>query len=244
MIPKIIHYCWFGGAEKNKDVRKCISSWQKILPDYEIKEWNEENFDISTSCDYVKEAYQRKKWAFVTDYVRLFVLYKYGGIYLDTDVMVIKSFNPLLTNKAFMCAESQFSICTATIGATKNSKLIGRILDLYKGKHFVHQNGRIDETPNSQLIYNMLIKEDNYQFDTKIFTAKDYVIYPTEFFSPINCYTMKIKISPNTYSIHYYAGTWKTSRSKIKNQIEALITRIIGERNRQKIKRLICNIRK
>ena len=101
MIPKIIHYCWFGGKPFPSAVQKCIDSWKKYLPDYEIREWNETNYDLD-KCKFAKEAYDQKKWAFVTDFVRLDVVYQYGGIYFDTDVEVIKSFDDLLNNKAFL----------------------------------------------------------------------------------------------------------------------------------------------
>lgn len=239
MIPKIIHYCWFGGSPKSEDTLRYISSWKKILPDYEIKEWNETNFNIDTSCKYVKEAYKLKKWAFVTDYVRLYALYQCGGVYLDTDVEVIKTYNPLLSAKAFIGAESEYSVCTATIGAEKESAFIGKLLDLYKEKSFIQPNGSTSETPNSQLIYMFLVNEQGYKTSNTVFETDDCIVYPVEYFSPLSCYTMKIRQTANTYSIHYYAGTWKNSKTKFKDKLEVVATRVIGEKNREMIKRLI-----
>ena len=122
-IPKIIHYCWFGKKEKPNIVKKCISSWKVILKDYEIIEWNEENFDISSN-NFVRQAYENGKFAFVSDYVRVYALYNYGGIYLDTDVEVFKNFDPLLNNESFWGFEEKNFIATSTIGAQKNNKFI------------------------------------------------------------------------------------------------------------------------
>ena len=129
MIPKIIHYCWFGKNPLPDDARDCIESWKKNCPDYEIKEWNEENFDINT-CAYVKEAYDKKKWAFITDFVRLKVLYDYGGIYMDTDVEVCKSLDPLLKWDAFSGFESDNNIPTGTIGAIAKNDCWVYIFDI------------------------------------------------------------------------------------------------------------------
>jgi len=239
MIPKIIHYCWFGGSEKKPEVKEYIDSWKKCLPDYQIREWNESNFDVQSSCDYVREAYEKKNWAFVTDYVRLYALYQYGGIYLDTDVEVIKSYNPLLSANAFIGAESEYSMCTATIGSEAHSPFISRLLDLYKDKHFVQDDGTTTEIPNSQLIFKLLEREDGYKASNKVFTTRDCIIYPTDYFSPLSCYTMRLNKTENTYSVHYYAGTWKNSKTKFKDKVEVLVTRIIGEKSREKIKRFV-----
>lgn len=239
MIPKIIHYCWFGSKPKSKDVLNYIESWKEKLPDYEFMEWNENNFEIDKSCEYVKEAYGKGKWAFVTDYVRLYALYQYGGIYLDTDVLVLRSYNPLLSANAFIGAESEYSMCTATIGAEIHSIFIKKLLDIYKNKHFVLGDGATNETPNSQLIYQMLVSEKGYHPSKEIFEMSDCTVYPVDYFSPLNCYTMKINQTENTYSIHYYAGTWKSSKTKFKDKMEVLATRIIGEKNREKIKQLV-----
>lgn len=239
MIPKIVHYCWFGGAEKSKEIKSYLETWEKQLPGYVFKEWNESNFDIGQSCDYVKQAYAQKKWAFVSDYVRLHVLYEFGGIYLDTDVEVLKSFDPLLDTKMFIGAESEFSICTATIGAEKNSKFVGDLLSKYRERNFLMSDGSYDLTPNSRYIYEILRDENGYKYSDKVQNYSWCTVYPSDYFSPINCYTMRLKITDNTYSVHHFSETWKGSAGKMKSRVLAFATRIIGEKNREKIKSLV-----
>jgi len=146
-IPKVIHYCWFGGNEKSKLIKKCIDSWKKYCPDYEIKEWNESNFDIEIN-NYVKEAYEAKKWAFVSDYARLWIVYNYGGIYLDTDVELIKSLDNLLNYKAYFGSEDGKLINTGLgFGAIKDNEFVKKIKDDYEYIHFIKDDGTYDITP-------------------------------------------------------------------------------------------------
>lgn len=239
MIPKIIHYCWFGEKEKGKDVKACIETWHRKCPEYTFIEWNEKNFDINKSCRYVKEAYETGKWAFVTDYVRFYALLYYGGIYLDTDVEVLQTFDSLLDNKAFVCVESKYSICTATIGAEKNAEFVKNILKQYKNRNFKTKDG-YDTTPNSQFIYNWLKNNYKYKYlNNKTQNLGICTVYPVEFFSPINCYTLECKISENTYSVHRYAGTWKSERQKRKDKIMSYVTKFIGEEYREALKQFL-----
>ena len=240
MIPKIIHYCWFGEKEKDTQTKTYIDKWKEVLFDYMFTEWNESNFDLTSqnTPEYVKEAYRLKKWAFVSDYVRLYALYNFGGIYLDTDVEVLKKFDSLLENTVFFGAESEFSLCTATIGAVSKNEFILRLMHLYDNKKFLGSDGSIDKTPNSQLLYSF-VKQDGYCYSEDIFRGDSYVIYPSDYFFPINCYTHRECRTKNTYSIHHYAGTWKSSREKNKDEIVARLTSIIGEKNRERIKRVI-----
>ena len=136
MIPKIIHYCWFGGKELPNLAERCIASWKKQLPDYKIICWSEENFDIDNSVPYLKEAYSKKKFAFVSDYVRLYALYNYGGIYLDTDVEVIRDFSPLLNDKTILGYETDESISTAFIAGPPKTAWIKSLLDIYKKSRY------------------------------------------------------------------------------------------------------------
>lgn len=235
MIPKIIHYCWFGGKELSKDTKMYINSWHSLCPDYKIIEWNETNFDIKT-VPYVREAYEQKKWAFVSDYVRLYALKRYGGIYLDTDVEVIKSLDSFLYDKAFIGAESKYSICTAVIGAEKNASFIDELLDLYADLHFINKQ-EIDLTPNSQRIFKYLETVYNYKDTDMPIHWNNCTLYPKDYFSPINCYTYKQEITVNTHCIHRFAGTWKNRNELYSNKIKALITRIIGEDCRNRLKK-------
>ena len=229
-IPKIIHYCWFGKKEKPSLIKKCIKSWKEILVDYEIIEWNEENFDLSIN-DFVKEAYQSRKFAFVSDFVRIHSLYHYGGIYLDTDVEVYKPFDHLLQHDSFWGFEQANYIATSTIGAKKNHPFIKLFLDSYKNQNFIHSDGRFHEVTNVSIATEMLenrglVKNGFYQEIKNIG-----VIYPQDYFSPydyINCQTQKTN---NTHAIHYYFKSWLPLSTRIKSQFKKVLVRIIGVKN-------------
>ena len=214
MINKRIHYCWFGGAKKPEIVLRCIASWKYYLPEYEIIEWNEENFDINCNY-YCKEAYERKKWAFVSDFVRLYVVYHYGGIYFDTDVEVIKNFDDLLNQDYFLGLEDIGRVNTGIgFGGVKGSKIIKALLDEYTGIHFFTE-GKENTTVCS--IYNtraleklgLIIKKETVSF-------KGGTVYSQEFFSPINMNTFLMKKTKKTYSIHHYTNSWMTPNQRRK----------------------------
>ena len=234
MIPKIIHYCWFGEKPLTNDVKRYIKTWKEKCPDYQIMQWNESNFDVKIN-QYVKEAYMEKKWAFVSDYVRLYALKMYGGIYLDTDVEVLKSFDEFLENKSFIGAESKFSVCTAVIGAEKGASFIEELLDLYRDLRFL-ADGKIDDMPNSHRIYYFLQHKYNYNTTNIIYRINHCNVYPSEYFSPINCFTYRKELTSNTVCIHWFAGTWKSKDERIRNRLKALITRVIGEEIRNNLK--------
>lgn len=239
-IEKKIHYCWLGGNEKSELVIRCIRSWEKYAPDYEIIEWNEKNFNFENSNQYVREAMQNEKWAFVTDYMRLSILYNEGGIYLDTDVELRKPLDDLLNNKSFIGVESLNTICTAVIGSQRKVIWIEKLLEKYDGRVFVKSDGSLDLTPNSKYIYEFLCKEYNFKNNTNTNCLADgLIVYPAEYFSPKNYLNMKINITDNTYAIHHYGGMWKSNWQKGKDYILALITRIIGEENRERIRKII-----
>ena len=147
MIPKIIHYIWVGGKPLTPLAEKCIQSWKKNCPDYEIKRWDESTFDINQN-QYCKEAYESKKWAFVSDYIRLKVLFEYGGIYMDTDVEVIKPLDEFLVHPAFSGFENNTQIPTGIMAAEKNNKWIENLLNDYNHRHFIKEDGSFDYTTN------------------------------------------------------------------------------------------------
>lgn len=209
-IPKILHYVWLGGKSLPEKNAKLIETWKKNCPDYKIMVWNEENFDISKSNKYVKEAYENKKFAFASDYIRLYALYNYGGIYLDTDVEVLKSFDELLDNEMFVCRENVAFISTAVIGAKKKNKIIGDLLKSYEDRVFVKEDGAFDITTNVENISLYLHKKFNYPLSTETFKCDEISIYESTYFSPKDYFSGKMKDTKNSFAIHHFEGTWDT----------------------------------
>ena len=210
-IPKKIHYCWFGRNPKPELALKCISSWKKYCPDYEIIEWNEDNFDISACPLYVRQAYEMKKWPFVTDYVRLKVVYDHGGIYMDTDVELRKSLDSLLGYHAYFGFEDGKHIATGLgFGAVKGAEILEELIQDYQEIPFVLPNGTLDRTPcplrNTEVFLRWGLKQNDSRQ-----TLKDGVlILPTIYLCPINYETQLMKRSRKTVSIHWYAAAWLT----------------------------------
>ena len=194
-IPKVIHYVWVGGKEKPDRIRKCIQTWKDKLPDYEIKEWNENNFDIYSN-EYVKAAYNAKKWAFVSDYIRMYVIYNEGGIYFDTDVIVLDKLDEFLSYDCFVGYESNNAPFTAVFGARKKHPLIKRILDMYD----VAENKFDASSTNTILVSDILINEYNCELGNKKQILKDNIlVLPKEFLcNP----SMKSK------TVHAFTGSW------------------------------------
>lgn len=187
---------------------KCIKSWQKYCPDYEIIEWNESKFDFSC-CAYAKEAYEAKKWAFVADYVRLKVMIEYGGIYMDTDVEVVKPLDVLLKEKAFLGFEEEEYVATAIMACEKNFALFDVFLKSYDERYFLNADGTYDLTTNVVEITNFLL-EHGFLLNNREQTIEGLTIYPKDYFSPKNHKTKKIECTDNTYAIHHFAGSWLT----------------------------------
>lgn len=254
MIPKVIHYCWFGGKPLPDLAKKCITSWKKYFPGYEIREWNENNFDLNC-CNYVKEAYTAKKWAFVSDYARFWILYNYGGLYFDTDVEVIKSFDDILAEGGFMGQEAGVSSGVSPtsneggswesatvanpglgIAVAPGLRLYKEFLDFYNKIHFI-KDGVIDTTTICVYVTNILKKYGYDNYKEEIQKVAGIIIYPPEYFCPQNCVTGEIKITENTHSIHHYAASWHTvweekilqiERCKNKSGIEYKIRRAVS----------------
>ncbi len=238
MIPKIIHYCWFGGNEKPELVRKCIESWKKNLKDYKFFEWNEDKFNINEN-NFVKEAYEAKKYAFVSDYVRVYALYNYGGIYLDTDVEVFKSFDDLLDNESFWGFEEKNFIATSTIGAKAKNKLIKEFLDSYEGKGFKQVDGTFDMSTNVYIVTEML-KKYGLKVDGKL-QELDGIgkFYPQTYFSPYDYINCRYKCSKDTYAMHHFYKSWLPFSSRIKGKIKIMLSNIIGGNNIAKIRKMV-----
>ena len=229
-IPKVIHYCWFGKGKMPKRAKKCIKSWKKYCPDYKIICHNEDNFDL-TQNRYLSEAYKAGKWAFVSDYVRLKVIYDNGGIYLDTDVELIKPIDDLLLNKGFMGFDEKGIVATGLgFGAEKGNKIVSEFLKDYDNIPFILPDGSYDLTPcpdrNTEAIKRLCMDIKNTRQ-----TFMDITFLPDEYLCPMNYYTGKKTITNNTYSIHHYSASWTSKVTKRTTRIK----RIIGVRLYDKI---------
>lgn len=221
MIPKKIHYCWFGGNPLPPLAEKCIRSWKKHCPDYEIVRWDESNYDISAAPNYVRDAYEAKKWAFVTDYVRLQVLYEQGGIYFDTDVQVIKKLDPLLKHRCFMGIERAAETAKVNtglgLGAEAGFPLLKEIMEDYRDASFYRPDGSIDITTctvrNTEILKKYgFVEEDRFQ------EVAEAAVYPTEYFSPMDMSNGKMHKTRNTYTIHHYSLSWTTPEHQLERK--------------------------
>jgi len=216
MIPKIIHYCWFGRGQLPKLALKCIASWEEHLPGYTLKLWNEDNFDISSN-PYVNEAYQARKFAFVTDYVRLFALYHEGGVYMDTDVEVLKSLDRFLSLPAFSGFESDGFVPTGIMASEKNGLWAKEQLEYYTNRHFLLPDGRLDMTTNTQIISGIM-QANGFILKNGYRVYKDCMhIFPYDYFSPLQY--GKILLTENTHTIHHFASSWNPEKRKLKKFI-------------------------
>ena len=214
MIPKIIHSIWVGGSKKPKIVNLCQDSWKKYCADYKFIEWNEENFDFSSAPLFVKEAYQKKKWAFVSDYIRLWVLYNYGGVYLDSDMELIKSINIFLDNKSFTGFEDDVSVQSSIIGSVKGNFLIKELLDYYDDRPFINNNS-LDTTTNVEIISNILYDKGLEKNNKEQLILDNLKIYPSNYFCPKSFKTGVIDLTNNTYGIHHFNMSWISLPKKI-----------------------------
>ncbi len=221
MIPKVIHYCWFGRGQMPKLALKCIESWKKYCPDYEIKEWNEDNFDLDL-YPYVREAYDARKFAFVTDVVRLYALYHEGGIYMDTDVEVIKPLDSLLAYDAVSGFESPTQIPTGLMASRDGHPLFKELLDEYNGIHFVRPDGTLDITTNVIRISNTC-REYGLRLDNTLQTVRGFTLLPKDFLCPIEHEGHRLVLTPNTLCIHHFAGSWVTGKALWKKRVARLL---------------------
>lgn len=235
MIPKIIHYCWFGRNPLPPLAIKCIESWKKYFPGYEIKEWNEDNFDVNI-VSYTKEAYQAKKYAFVSDYARFWILYKYGGIYFDTDVEVIKPMEDIVYRGPFMGREhmslmpKENSISGRCIpvnpglglGAVPALDLYSEILNFYSSLHFVLPNGSFNTATVVQYTTEILLRHGLKDADVQQ-QCMGITIYPKEYFCPKSFEDGKIYLTENTYTIHHFAASWLSPKQRFIHFIKSLL---------------------
>jgi mannosyltransferase OCH1-like enzyme len=222
MIPPIIHYCWFGKGGLPPLARKCIESWKRHMPHCEIREWNEENFDVNI-IPYTRDAYASRKFAFVSDYARFHILNEHGGIYLDVDVELIRSLDPLLQDKVVLGFEREGQVNPGLICASEpGTKFLNEMIAIYRDLSFIDEDGRPDLTTivthTSEYLYSQGLKPYN-----RIQRVGDVTIYPVEFFCPIDMATNELKITSNTYSIHHFAGSWLSPWVKFKKNVRRLL---------------------
>lgn len=227
MIPKVIHYCWLSGEPYPELVRKCIDSWSKYLPDYELILWDTNRIDINSNV-WLSQAYNSKKYAFAADYIRFYALYHYGGIYLDADVEVLKSFNSLVGRDVFLGEEASGDIEAAVMGCEKGMVWVKECLEYYNERTFIIDNKSYDMTPVPLLVSKVAEK---HKLD----------IFAYDYFSPKNYHLGKTLVSKNTYCIHHFDGKWldKGGKFVFKRCIHRLLYVLFGRKGHNKLVKLI-----
>lgn len=222
MIPKTIHYCWFGLGDMPEQAQRCIASWHEHMPDYEFRHWNEDNFDLGMNA-YAKEAYEARKFAFVSDFVRLWALEREGGIYLDTDVEVFKPFNDLLGYHAFAGFEGSKHrpVGTCVMASEAHGAWVSEQLEAYRDRHFVKADGTADMTTNVQFITARMC-EGGFVPNGKEQDYKDLHVFPVDFFSPRHT-TGEYLCTDNTYCDHLGLGTWDDKQKGLKARVAKLV---------------------
>lgn len=240
MIPKIIHYCWFGGNEMPEDAKRCIQSWHEFMPDYQIKEWNESTFDVREN-QYVREAYESRKFAFVTDYVRLYALATEGGIYMDTDVEVLKPYTPFLHHNAFSGFENNNYVPTGMMASEKGGKWVTELLAEYNYRKFIKEDGTFDMTTNTFTITAYmkgkgLICNNTYQDFPGLVT-----FYPSDYFCPKDHTTGAIALTENSVCIHHFAASWlpHNTWSRRRHQLKVFLAKVLGVGFVEKMRKLV-----
>lgn len=237
MIPKIIHFSWISGDPYPPLAEKCMKSWEKFAPDYEIMHWDKERFDIQ-SLLFTRQAYENKRWPFIADVQRLYALYMYGGIYLDSDVELVKPLDEFLTNGGFIGFEGEKSLSTGVIGCEKGHPWIKRLLEYYNDLPFINADGSLYNISNA--VTTSEISKQEFGFDP---TQKNQVfggnirVYPQAVFSPKSLYTWKIETTGDTHAIHHFACSWISKKDiwlikkqQFKNKMAMMITRLFGDR--------------
>lgn len=218
MIPKVIHYCWFGKGDKPALAIKCIESWKKYLPEYEIIEWNEDNFDLD-KFPYARQAYDAKKFAFVTDVVRLYAMYNHGGVYMDTDVEVLKPLDSILEYEAVSGFETTNLIPTGLMASEKNSKIIGELLRDYDNRKFRNNDGTYNLVTNVIYITDTL-KKYGLILNNKFQTVAGFTFLPSDYLCPKSVRDGKIHLTNHTLAIHHFAGSWHNPwRNRVRNVV-------------------------
>lgn len=238
MIPKIVHYIWFGGKPFPEKIQRCIDSWRKFLPDYEFKLWNETTFDVTT-CNFTQQAYENKKWAFVSDYVRVWALRKYGGWYLDTDIEILKPLSPF-EDKRLVLGTDHDGALTALMGSEKGHPYWQKVLDQYDSMNFVNEDGSFNMIVNNTHLQKILA-EYGYKFENKYQELDEGIyIYPDDFFHVANVEKGTIHRTDNSYAIHWHTLLWTSDMSHFLRFFRLHIMKpILGENSFMKIYSII-----
>ncbi len=238
MIPKIIHYCWFGNNPKSKLIQKCIASWKRYLPDWEIIEWNEQNYDVRKNR-YISAAYEQKKWAFVVDYARFDILNRQGGVFLDTDVEILKKIpDRLLEHEAFTGFESDTTVNPGLVFAAKAAHpMLKEIMAVYEKKRFGERiNGRIENIVD---IVTGILDKNGLKKDNSFQLVKGVAVYPKEYFCCFNHEIQAFEIREETISIHHYAASWSPWYRKLYFRTIKVAAGILGKERYLRMKRII-----
>lgn len=227
MIPKIIHYCWFGGNEKPEKAQKCLASWRRFCPEYEFREWNEENVSLEDCPKYVQDAYAAKKYAFVTDYVRLKVLHEHGGFYMDTDVELLKSLDPFLKDRGVIGFENNSFVNSGQmLAAEAGHPILEEMMRCYDGISFYREDGSMyllgcPHVNTDVLVRHGLVKNGREQ------VVAGFHIYPADWFNPLDSTTEELSKTRNTVSIHWYSMSWIPKWMQYRVQIMRRIRRVL-----------------
>ena len=232
MIPKVIHYCWFGKGPLPPLAEKCIASWRRFLPDYEIREWNEENFDVGT-IPYTADAYKAGKYAFVSDYARFWVLYRYGGVYFDTDVEVIRPMDDVLEKGAFMGFELLGKRVAVNPGlglaAEPEMLLYKEILTRFESMSFSLPDGNLNPWTMIPMVTELLI-QNGLRGEGAVEHVAGVDIYPPEWFNPYDHLTGRLRKTKNTHTIHWFAKSWMEQEPTWQTMIKRIIRRVLGKK--------------
>ena len=227
MIPKIIHYCWFGGNPLSKDALKCIASWKRYHPDYEIKEWNESNFDVHM-IPFMSEAYSAKKYAYVSDYARLWVLYNYGGVYFDTDVEVLKPFpQEILKLEAFSGFES-FSLKLSpglVFACEPKNPVVEQMVQSYNNDQF--ELGSVDDVKTINVRITEMLMSDGLREVDEQQIVDGITVFPSKIFCPYDSKRRRVNIQPESLTVHYYAASWFPWHRKLRLKLGTILRRMV-----------------
>jgi len=237
MMPHVIHYCWFGGAPLPPKAERCLASWSRHFPDWEIRRWDESNYDVRT-IPYTAQAYTMRKYAFVSDYARFDIIYRYGGVYFDTDVEVIRPFDDILCRGAFMGMEGKLVNPGLGIGAESGHPLYAEILQYYESLAFTDTHGR--RLPGTVVGHTTdVLRRHGYRYDSIEQNIEGIIIYPNDYFNPFDDITGRLSITSHTHSIHHYAKSWCDDAGPWRTRIARAAHRIIGLKASAEVKKLL-----